>query len=185
MGNGMLSQWRRGMVARGLATAALLAVPVTVAAAIGFEGSLGGLYDGLDAVVSGPETAQTEPASAASDVEPAAATAPATVGAATARANRRNAAGNDTADAPVSGGGGGGAPIGGSGGGSGGADLGLPTGGGGSGGGGGILGGGGSGGGGILGGGGSSGGGGSVGGAVNDVVNGVNETVGGVLGGRN
>jgi hypothetical protein len=71
MGNGMLSQWRRGMVARGVATAGLLAVPVIVAAAIGYEGTLSGLYDGLDAVVSGPETTQGAPAlSAAAGSEP-------------------------------------------------------------------------------------------------------------------
>ncbi len=88
MGNGMLAQWRRGMVARGLATAALLAIPVAVAAAIGFKGSLGGLYDGLAAVVSGPDSSQGRPAATASDADPAAATEPARGSAAPARANR-------------------------------------------------------------------------------------------------
>jgi hypothetical protein len=61
MGNGMLAQWRRGIVARGLAGAALLAVPVGVAAAIGFGTSLSGLTTGLSAIASGPgdNSAQT------------------------------------------------------------------------------------------------------------------------------
>ena len=152
----MLSQWRRGMVARGLATATLLAVPVTVAAAIGFEGSLGGLYDGLDAVISGPETSQGEPAAAASDAEPTAATEPA---AAAAAAPARDNAGG-------SGGGGGGQT--GAGTDNGASSLDLPAGG--------------DGGNAIT----SPGGGpGGIGGAVGDVLNGVNETVSGLLGGNN
>jgi hypothetical protein len=61
MSNGMLAQWRRGIVARGLAGAALLAVPVGVAAAIGFGTSLSGLTTGLSAIASGPgeSSAQT------------------------------------------------------------------------------------------------------------------------------
>jgi hypothetical protein len=55
MGNGLLAQWRRRMVARGLAGAALFAVPVAVAAAIGFGTSLSGVAGGLSAVTSGPD----------------------------------------------------------------------------------------------------------------------------------
>ena len=87
MGDGMLSQWRRGIVARGLAAAALLAVPVGVAAAIGFNGSLGGLYDGLDAVVSGPEGSPSDQATAATaDLDRPAGGAAASSGAADAGA---------------------------------------------------------------------------------------------------
>ena len=58
MGNGLLAQWRRGVVARGLAAAALVSVPVVVAAAIGFETSLGGLADGLASGLGGPDDSQ-------------------------------------------------------------------------------------------------------------------------------
>jgi hypothetical protein len=43
------------MVARGMLAALMLAVPVAVAAAIGFEGSLTGLGGGLDSLASGPD----------------------------------------------------------------------------------------------------------------------------------
>jgi hypothetical protein len=55
MGNGLLAEWRRGIFARGLAGAALVAVPVAVAAAIGFGTSLSGLTGGLSELASGPE----------------------------------------------------------------------------------------------------------------------------------
>ena len=55
MGKGLLASWRRRIVARGMAGAALLAVPVAVAAAIGFGTSLSGVAGGLSAVASGPE----------------------------------------------------------------------------------------------------------------------------------
>ena len=55
MSKGILAQWRRGIVTRGLTAAALLAVPVAVAATIGFGTSLSGLTDGLDALASGPD----------------------------------------------------------------------------------------------------------------------------------
>ena len=57
MGKGLLAQWRRGIFARGLAGAAMLAVPVAVAAMIGFGTSLSGVSEGLGALASGPPTA--------------------------------------------------------------------------------------------------------------------------------
>jgi hypothetical protein len=57
MGNGLLSWWRRRIVARGLAGAVLFAVPVAVAAAIGFGTSISGVVGGLSAVTSGPDAA--------------------------------------------------------------------------------------------------------------------------------
>lgn len=57
MRKGLLAEWRRGIVARGLAAAALLAVPVAVAATIGFGTSLGGLSEGLGSLASGPDEA--------------------------------------------------------------------------------------------------------------------------------
>jgi hypothetical protein len=54
MGKGLLPWWRRRIAARGLAGAALFAVPVAVAAAIGFGTSISGLAGGLSAVTSGP-----------------------------------------------------------------------------------------------------------------------------------
>jgi hypothetical protein len=61
MPKGLLAQWRRRIVARGLAAAVLLAVPVGVAAAIGFGTSLSGLSEGLGALASGPARSQAEP----------------------------------------------------------------------------------------------------------------------------
>ena len=61
MSKGLLAEWRRGIVARGLAASLLLAVPVAVAAAIGFEGSLAGLSQGLTALASGPDDSQGTP----------------------------------------------------------------------------------------------------------------------------
>ena len=55
MGKGLLAWWRRRIVARGLAGAVLFAVPVAVAALIGFGTSLSGVAGGLSAVTSGPE----------------------------------------------------------------------------------------------------------------------------------
>lgn len=60
-GKGLLAEWRDGIVARGVVGALLLAVPVATAAAIGFSGSGGGLTDGLDSLVSGPESAPPAP----------------------------------------------------------------------------------------------------------------------------
>jgi hypothetical protein len=62
MPKGLLAEWRKGIVSRGLAAALLLAVPVSVAAMIGFEGSIGGLGEGLDSLASGPGTSQASPA---------------------------------------------------------------------------------------------------------------------------
>jgi hypothetical protein len=59
VGKGLLAQWRRGIFARGLAGAAMLAVPVAVAAMIGFGTSLSGVSEGLGALATGPPAAQT------------------------------------------------------------------------------------------------------------------------------
>jgi hypothetical protein len=59
MGNGLLAQWRRGIAARGFAGAALFAVPVAVAAAIGFGTSLSGVVGGLSSFANGPATTTT------------------------------------------------------------------------------------------------------------------------------
>jgi hypothetical protein len=58
VGKGLLAQWRRGIFARGLAGAAMLAVPVAVAAMIGFGTSLSGVSEGLGALASGPPATQ-------------------------------------------------------------------------------------------------------------------------------
>src|SRR3954447_24912474 len=55
MGKGLLAWWRRRIVARGLAGAALFAVPVAVAALIGFGTGFSGVAGGLSSVTSGPE----------------------------------------------------------------------------------------------------------------------------------
>lgn len=68
MGNGLIAQRRKGIGARGLGAAALLAIPVAVAAAIGFQGSL----DGLGHALSGPKGAQPGSEQAAADSTPAA-----------------------------------------------------------------------------------------------------------------
>jgi hypothetical protein len=68
MGNGLLAEWRRGIFARGMAGAALVAVPVAVAAAIGFGTSLNGLTGGLSELASGPgDSAAPAPAAPAGD----------------------------------------------------------------------------------------------------------------------
>ena len=59
MGNGLLAQWRRRVVARGLVGAVLLAIPVAVAAVIGFGSSLSGVAGGLSAIAEGPSTTTT------------------------------------------------------------------------------------------------------------------------------
>jgi len=59
MGNGLLAQWQRRVVARGLVGAVFLAIPVAVAAAIGFGGSLSGVAGGLSAIAEGPATTTT------------------------------------------------------------------------------------------------------------------------------
>ena len=55
MGKGLLAWWRRSIVSRGLAGAALFAVPVAVAALIGFGTGLSSVAGGLTAVTSGPD----------------------------------------------------------------------------------------------------------------------------------
>ena len=55
MGKGLLAWWHRRIVSRGLAGAALFAVPVAVAALIGFGTSLSGVAGGLTAFTSGPD----------------------------------------------------------------------------------------------------------------------------------
>ena len=59
MGKGLLAQWRRGILARGLLSAALFAVPVAVAAAIGFGTGLSGVAGGLSSFAEGPATTTT------------------------------------------------------------------------------------------------------------------------------
>src|SRR6188508_3333529 len=66
MSNGLLAEWRRGIFARGLAGAALVAVPVIVAGAIGFGTSFSGLTGGLSELASGP----AEPAAGPQAVPP-------------------------------------------------------------------------------------------------------------------
>ena len=65
MRKGMLAQWRRGILARGLAGAGLLAVPVVVAGAIGFGNSFSGITGGLSAVANGPGSTSTSTATTA------------------------------------------------------------------------------------------------------------------------
>jgi hypothetical protein len=55
MGKGLLAWWRRRIVARGLAGAALFAVPVAVAALIGFGGGFSGVSSGLSSFTNGPD----------------------------------------------------------------------------------------------------------------------------------
>jgi hypothetical protein len=71
MAKGLLAEWRKGMVSRGLAAALLLAVPVGVAAAIGFEGSIGGLGEGLDSLTSGPGATQAGPGAGTDPIDAA------------------------------------------------------------------------------------------------------------------
>ncbi len=65
MGKGLLAWWRRRIVARGLAGAALFAVPVAVAALIGFGTGFSGVAGGLSSITNGPDgvsaSAQTGP----------------------------------------------------------------------------------------------------------------------------
>jgi hypothetical protein len=68
MRKGILAQWRRGILARGLAGACLLAVPVAVAAAIGFGNSLSGITGGLSAIANGPEPTPTTTTTTASPI---------------------------------------------------------------------------------------------------------------------
>ena len=58
MGNGLLAWWRRRIASRGLVGAALCAVPIAVAALIGFETGLSGIASGL-AAIGGPDTIPT------------------------------------------------------------------------------------------------------------------------------
>lgn len=171
MGNGLLAEWRRSIVARGLAAALLLAMPIAVASAVGFSASPSGLTDGLDSLASGPESVPPAP-----DGTDSLDTALEAVAANTGAASQGATGGGSTGGA---GGGVGGPSTGGgtetntgtgtsalvtSGGGTGGAgDILAP----------------------IVGGGGSSGSGSSTGGggAVGDLLNGVNQTVNGLLGG--
>jgi hypothetical protein len=59
MGKGLLAQWRRGIATRGLFGAGLFAVPVAVAAAIGFGTGLSGVAGGLSSFAEGPATTTT------------------------------------------------------------------------------------------------------------------------------
>jgi hypothetical protein len=110
MPKGLLAQWRRGIVARGLAAAVLLAVPVGVAATIGFGTSLSGLSEGLGALASGPARSQAEPDTDRDAIDSAiSALASATTG-----GSGGGQAGAPGPGVPVGGGGDGGAPSGGS-----------------------------------------------------------------------
>jgi len=57
MSNELLAEWRRGVAVRGVAGAFLLAVPVAVAAIIGFGSSLSGVVGGLSEIATGPDRA--------------------------------------------------------------------------------------------------------------------------------
>ena len=105
MPKGLLAQWRRGIVARGLAAAVLLAVPVGVAATIGFGTSLSGLSEGLGALASGPSRSQAEPVADRDPIDSAISAV------ATATADGRGGA--PAGGAPGLPGGGGGTPTGG------------------------------------------------------------------------
>lgn len=70
MSKGLLAQWRRGLLGRGLTGALLLAVPVTTAAVIGFSGGFGSVAGGLDELTTGPDDALTA-APAADDLDAA------------------------------------------------------------------------------------------------------------------
>jgi hypothetical protein len=59
MSKGLLAHWRRGILGRGLTGALLLAVPVAVAAVIGFSGGFGSVTGGLDELTTGPDAALT------------------------------------------------------------------------------------------------------------------------------
>jgi hypothetical protein len=65
MGKGLLAWWCRRIVARGLAGAAFFAVPVVVAALIGFGTGFSGVAGGLSSITNGPDavpaSAQTGP----------------------------------------------------------------------------------------------------------------------------
>lgn len=65
MGNGLVAQWRRRIVGRGLAGALLLSLPVAVAAALGFSGAFSDFGSGLRAIGSvggdSPDATQTSP----------------------------------------------------------------------------------------------------------------------------
>lgn len=69
MGNGLLAQWRRGIVARGISAAALLAVPVMVAAVIGFSTGLSSLAGGLGALASGPDEPSESTSATSADLD--------------------------------------------------------------------------------------------------------------------
>jgi len=103
MRNGLLAEWRRGIVARGLAAAALLAVPVGVAAAIGFGTSVAGLSEGLGSLANGPESSQALPATTDSDAIDTAITAIATTAPADSAApgGRTNGVGPGGSEAPA------------------------------------------------------------------------------------
>ena len=169
MRNGLLAEWRRGIVARGLAAAALLSVPVAVAAAIGFGTSVADLGEGLESLASGPDRSQATPQDTDSEAINSAIEAIATTPGANGPA--RGGGGVNGGGVPEdggTGGGGGGAPPGG-----------APVAGGGQPGGAGDP----------AGGGGEvtdvtiPSGGGGVEDTVNDVLNGVSDTVSGLLGG--
>ncbi|HET8593026.1 MAG TPA: hypothetical protein VFL56_05130 [Solirubrobacterales bacterium] len=169
MGKGLLAQWRRGIVTRGFAGAILSAVPVAIAAAIGFGTSLSGVAGGLSSIASGPDAITTSTG-----------TTPTKLNRAVATLASRDAADRSTVDGGSDGSSGGGSGIG-EGTTGGGTTGGGTTGGGSAGGGDGIptidppdIG--------LPGGDGGTSGGGSLDDTVNGVVDGVGNTVNGLLG---
>ena len=62
MGNGLLAEWQRGIIGRGVVAALLLALPVGVAAAVGFSPSASGLGEGLVSLATGPAELPAAPA---------------------------------------------------------------------------------------------------------------------------
>ena len=68
MGNGLLAHWRFGFARRGLMGALLLAVPVAMAAALGFSGGFGAVPE-LPTFASGPVTEASGPSRASSRLD--------------------------------------------------------------------------------------------------------------------
>jgi hypothetical protein len=130
----MLAQWRRGILARGVAGALLLAVPVVVAAAIGFGNSFSGITGGLSAVAEGPATSPTTTSTPRRDLDAAVvALADSAPGAGATGGGGSGGGGGGqgelgTSDAGSVGGGGGGSTQTGGGGGGGGGTQGAPQG---------------------------------------------------------
>ena len=98
MGKGLLAQWRRRIVARGLAGAILFAVPVAVAAALGFGTSLSGVAGGLSSIAEGPDELATADALTTGKLNRAVAAAARSNEASRLTASREGAGGGDGSD---------------------------------------------------------------------------------------